>query len=81
MAGRDVEQMVASQARHCMSAASPAPPTPPPRSVAHALLEGGGRVEEGARLGQGVTHAVCPPEAALAWLGMGEAGDGGGGGR
>lgn len=40
--------------------------------VAQALQQGGGRVASGTRLGQGATHVVCEPVAALRWLSMGE---------
>ncbi|GAB4823283.1 hypothetical protein N2152v2_010329 [Parachlorella kessleri] len=40
------------------------------RRVAQALQQGGGKVVVGARLGQGATHVVCQPEAALRWLSL-----------
>jgi hypothetical protein len=52
---------------------SPRPPSAALPSVAAALQTGGGRVAEGGGLCRGVTHVVCPPEAALRWLALGKA--------
>ncbi|KAK9840414.1 hypothetical protein WJX74_009524 [Apatococcus lobatus] len=36
-----------------------------------AWVEGGGSLKRSAHLGKGISHVICTPEAASAWLGMG----------
>ena len=40
--------------------------------MCEALKTGGGHLASGAYLGNGATHVVCQPQAAVKWLAMGE---------